>query len=54
MRRCGGPLPNCSKCQSLWSEPPEETNNPLRADERNFCNGQINCRQKFSMRLKKR
>ena len=40
MWRCGGPLTELPTVPNLWSGSPEETNNPLRADERNFYNGQ--------------
>jgi hypothetical protein len=36
VRRRGGPLIEPLTVPNLWSEPPEETNNPLRADDRNF------------------
>jgi hypothetical protein len=35
-----------------WSD--EEADNPILADDCNFYNGPINCRQNFSMRLRKR
>ena len=36
MRRYGGPLTEPFTVPDLWSEPPEETNNPLLADELNY------------------